>query len=318
MCDEQNLDWYGERATVVAGNADFTTIEYDCDGDGQLLDYALFPGIDLIFTSFHCTDTFREPIPNRDVIEIRHCRTGRIEFEMRTDKVFHMKEGELCINALVNIPAAYSFPFDYSEGLSIVIDRAAVDEETRSIFSFHNIDVGGIGSELDIDKRWFLCQTPAHLLHIFDELYAAKKREGRDYFRIKILELFYHIKRLSLEDQYDATYYSRAQIEIIKRVRRRLIENHEDKLSIDALLRNEPMSKVTFQTIFKQIYGDTPYAHVKKYKMNLAAIYLQQTDWSITEIAGSLGYANSSKFAAAFQSVFGMLPKDYRRAKKST
>lgn len=40
------------------------------------------------------------------------------------------------------------------------------------------------------------------------------------------------------------------------------------------------MSKVTFQAIFKQIYGDTPYAHIKKYKMNLAAVYLQETDQS--------------------------------------
>ena len=29
-----------------------------------------------------------------------------------------MKEGEFCINALANIPAAYSFPFGYSVGLS--------------------------------------------------------------------------------------------------------------------------------------------------------------------------------------------------------
>ena len=76
------------------------------------------------------------------------------------------------------------------------------------------------------------------------------------------------------------------------------------------------MSKVTFQTILKQIYGDTPYAHIKKYKMNLAAVYLQDIGLSITQIAGELGYSNSSKFAKAFQEVFGMLPKDYRKAKK--
>ena len=57
-------------------------------------------------------------------------------------------------------------------------------------------------------------------------------------------------------------------------------------------------------------------AHIKKYKMNLAAVYLQETDQSITQIAGELGYSNISKFAKAFQEVFGMLPKDYRKAKK--
>ena len=130
------------------------------------------------------------------------------------------------------------------------------------------------------------------------------------------MELFYHIKQLRIEDQYEATYYAKEQIEIIKRIRQQLIENLDKKISIEELLRKEPMSKVTFQAIFKQIYSDTPYAHIKKYKMNLAAVYLQETDQSITQIAGELGYSNISKFARAFQEVFGMLPKDYRKAKK--
>ena len=170
---------------------------------------------------------------------------------------------------------------------------------------------------MELEKNWFLCRTPQRLLHIFDELYAAKGIEGRDYFRIKLLELFYHIKQLRIEDQYEATYYAKEQIEIIKRIRQQLIENLDKKIPIEELLQREPMSKVTFQAIFKQIYGDTPYAHIKNYKMNLAAVYLQETDQSITQIAGELGYSNISKFARAFQEVFGMLPKDYRKVKKS-
>ena len=61
--------------------------------------------------------------------------------------------------------------------------------------------------------------------------------EGKDYFRIKLLELFYHIKQLRIEDQYEATYYSKEQIEIIKRIRHQLIENLDKKLSIEELLR---------------------------------------------------------------------------------
>ena len=66
---------------------------------------------------------------------------------------------------------------------------------------YYNIDVLNLGRELELEKKWFLCRTPQRLLHIFDELYAAKGSEGRDYFRIKLLELFYHIKQLRIEDQ---------------------------------------------------------------------------------------------------------------------
>lgn len=316
MKELHGTEWYGEYAKLMNEQNDYVLIEYTCNGTGNLYDYALFPGIHLIFMDFNCSDTFHEPIPNKEIIEIRHYQKGRVEFELRNNKVFHMKEGEFCINALANIPAAYSFPFGYSVGLSCVIEKDAVDAQTKKIFSYYNIDVLSLGRELELEKRWFLCRTPQRLLHIFDELYAAKGVEGRDFFRIKLLELFYHIQQLRIEDQYEATYYTKEQIDIIKRIRQELIENLDKKLSIEELLRKEPMSKVTFQTIFKQIYGDTPYAHIKKYKMNLAAVYLQDIDRSITQIAGELGYSNSSKFAKAFQEVFGMLPKDYRKAKK--
>lgn len=52
---------------------------------------------------------------------------------------------------------------------------------------------------------------------------------------------------------------------------------------------------------------------MKKYKMNIAANELKNTDRKINEIAMSLGYSNASKFSIAFHSVYGILPKDYRK-----
>ena len=118
MKELRGTEWYGEYATLTDEHNDYIQIEYKCNGTGRLYDYALFPGIDLIFMDFNCPDTFHEPIPNKNIIEIRHYQKGRVEFELRNNKVFHMKEGEFCINALANVPAAYSFPFGNSVGLS--------------------------------------------------------------------------------------------------------------------------------------------------------------------------------------------------------
>lgn len=68
-----------------------------------------------------------------------------------------------------------------------------------------------------------------------------------------------------------------------------------------------------FRTIFKQIYGDTPYAYIKKYKMNKAAFLIATTDLNISDIALSLGYLNASKFTEAFKDINGVLPKDYKK-----
>lgn len=150
-----NNSWYGENVASVKKCPEYNLITYQCNGTGILMAYELFPGIDLVFIDFNCSDTFFEPIPNKNIIEIRHYQMGRVEFELKNNKVFHMKEGEFCINALANIPAAYSFPFGYSVGLSCVIDRDSVDAETQQIFSYYNIDVLNLGRELELEKSGF-------------------------------------------------------------------------------------------------------------------------------------------------------------------
>ena len=317
MDNQHRNEWYGPEATTFKKYKDYNLINYQCEGTGICMDYSLFSGIDLIFMDFNCSHTFREPMVNRDILDIRHYRQGRVEFEFQNQKVFHMRENEFCINTLANMPASYSFPFEKCSGVSLVIDRDSIDSSTIHQFSLYGIDIRNLGEHLELDIHWYICKTPENLHHIFDELYEAKGKESATYFRIKILELLYHVQKLRSEDRYAAVYYSKEHIEIVKRARKLLIGDLETKIPLESLIAGENISMVTFQAIFKQIYGDSPYTHLKKYKMNCAAVRLREGKESISEIAVSLGYSNASKFSKAFQDVFGLLPKDYRRQKHS-
>lgn len=317
MDNQHRNEWYGPEATTFKKYKDYNLINYQCEGTGICMDYSLFSGIDLIFMDFNCSHTFREPMVNRDILDIRHYRQGRVEFEFQNQKVFHMRENEFCINTLANMPASYSFPFEKCSGVSLVIDRDSIDSSTIHQFSLYGIDIRNLGEHLELDIHWYICKTPENLHHIFDELYEAKGKESATYFRIKILELLYHVQKLRSEDRYAAVYYSKEHIEIVKRARKLLIGDLETKIPLESLIAGENISMVSFQAIFKQIYGDSPYTHLKKYKMNCAAVRLREGKESISEIAVSLGYSNASKFSKAFQDVFGLLPKDYRRQKQS-
>ena len=44
------------------------------------------------------------------------------------------------------------------------------------------------------------------------------------------------------------------------------------------------------------------------------ADYIEETEYSMAEIAGMLGYDNPSKFAAAFRSVVGCSPREYKKS----
>ena len=72
------------------------------------------------------------------------------------------------------------------------------------------------------------------------------------------------------------------------------------------------MNLSVFHKVFMQIYGDTPYSYLKKYKMNLAAKALTENEMNWGPCR-KIRYSNASKFAKAFQSVYGVLPKDFRK-----
>ena len=310
-------DWYDKNAKLISRKPGCSVISYQCNGTGILYDYSIFPGIDLIFMDFNCSDIFDEPNEMRNVLEIRHYQEGRVEFEFEGDKVFHLQQDEFCVNGMLNMPARYSFPFDYCSGLSLVLDKNSMTEVTRSQLALFQIDISVLEEDLDTAHQWYICKTPPSMCHVFEELYAAKEHETSQYFRIKVLELLYHATKLRKEDRVAATYYAREHIEIVKRVRKAMLKDLSRSTPLEHFLRGEAISTVTFQTIFKQIYGRSPYAYLKHYRMNSAAVQLRESNESINQIALSLGYSNASKFARAFRDVFGVLPKDYRTAQKA-
>lgn len=133
------------------------------------------------------------------------------------------------------------------------------------------------------------------------------------YFKIKAIELLYHMDQLTQISGCDSKYFDKKQIQATKAIREYLISHLDEKVPLEQLAKEAHLNLSVFHLVFSHIYGDTPYAYLKKYKMNLAAQWLSENKMKIGDIALELGYSNASKFAKAFQSVYGMLPKDYRK-----
>jgi len=151
------------------------------------------------------------------------------------------------------------------------------------------------------------------LKHLFSELYSAAETEPIGYFKIKAIELLYHMDQLTQINGCDLKYFDKKQIQSTKAIREYLVSHLDEKVSLEQMAKEAHLNLSVFHLVFSHIYGDTPYAYLKKYKMNLAAQWLSENKMKIVDIALELGYSNASKFAKAFQSVYGMLPKDYRK-----
>lgn len=103
------------------------------------------------------------------------------------------------------------------------------------------------------------------------------------------------------------------QVKIIREIHDHLTEHMEQRATIKELSHRYLINPTTLKTVFKEVYGNSLAAHMKEHRMEKAAALLRETDMSVAEIAGQVGYESQSKFTAAFKEQFGQLPTAYRR-----
>ena len=107
--------------------------------------------------------------------------------------------------------------------------------------------------------------------------------------------------------------YNRSTEEIIHRIHAYLLEHLADRLTIEDLSRQFLMNPTTLKKTFKDVYGASIAAHMKKHRMEHAAKLLLESNDSIAQIAFAVGYESQSRFTTAFKETYDMLPSMYRK-----
>lgn len=64
--------------------------------------------------------------------------------------------------------------------------------------------------------------------------------------------------------------------------------------------------------LFRQETGMTPYQYLLQYRMREACVLLEESDMTVAEISGTVGYHSPSTFTAQFKSIYHLTPLDYR------
>lgn len=82
--------------------------------------------------------------------------------------------------------------------------------------------------------------------------------------------------------------------------------------SLQALARQVGLNDCTLKRGFRQVFGTTVFGYVCDRRMEQARHLLLQGDMKVEEVAQAVGYANRSRFAAAFRRKFGQNPKAYQ------
>ena len=74
------------------------------------------------------------------------------------------------------------------------------------------------------------------------------------------------------------------------------------------------VSRATLSRRFPAALGQTPGTYLTRWRMDLAALRLRDTDEPIDAMAGTVGYATPQSFSRAFRRARGVAPGEYRRA----
>lgn len=309
--------WQNVQMRILENHKDRTVIECGDEGQGLITRYRPLEGLELNFYEFDTDEVFHVKDSPPNVTVIGYCQEGRCECEFSNHKVTHLPEGYYSMRGTKYLPVSYSFPERRFRGLSLVYDRSKLTPGELQIMEKIPIDPNSIGNTSKAEESWYVNSVTPQLQQLFDELCQAKGRESAGYFRIKAVEVLFYLEYQRPDCACECKFYDRDQVQATKKIREYLIEHFDQKISLKSLAESAHMNLVAFHKIFAQIYGDTPYAYVKKYKMNLAAQSLAEDSVKIGELAERLGYSNASKFAKAFQSIYGVLPKDYRKQSES-
>ena len=282
----------------------------------QLTSYPVFPGISLIFHDAHL-QSYTQPAPfSGNLLEIHHCREGRMECHFR-EEFYYISAGDLLVTRVQDLSRTTYFPLRHYHGISVVIDLDRAPKCLSCLLEDVTVQPELLAKKFCGEQNCFVARETPAFSHIFAEIYEVPEDIRKGYFKVKILELLLFLSTFQKNpEEIQRIPFSDAQVTLAKNVAQFLTDHMEQRITLEQLTRQFHRSGTQIKDSFKGVYGVPIYSFIRTQKMESAAYALEHTDKPISEIAGEHGYDNSSKFSEAFRSVKGISPKEYRLAQK--
>lgn len=278
--------------------------------------YHILPGIELIYNSYNSKETF-EPIYtpySKNLIEINHCRQGRYGCVLENNRYIYLGTGEIEANIMGIDRKTSEFPLGFYEGISILVDVSIAKQSLLPMFPDIVDELEQLKTHLENNDDIVLINKVPELEHVFNEIYSVKSEIRMSYIKIKVLEVLLMLQAVPFDRTSDEKkYYSKGDMDKVKAIHQLITGNLQEKFTIKDLAEEYCISSTQLKNCFKEVYGMPFYSYIKHYKMHKAVHYLEDSDLSINDIAGQLGYNNSSKFISAFKSILNCTPNRYKK-----
>lgn len=284
------------------------------EGKGLMERWIIFPGVSFVHSTYRADSYVVHHAPHGSILQINHCRRGRIGWEMCDGINIYLGPGDLSVHTMeVCGDAVMNFPLGCYEGIAMFVDFGMLESDMPEALREAGIDGKQFRDKFCGQRGYTAVSASSQIDHIFSELYTLPPHMQVPYFKLKVQELLLFLSMLEPEREKELDQFYSQQIEAVQAIHRQLTEHLEQRYTITQLSRQYLMNTTTLKAIFKRVYGAPIAAYMKEYRVRQAAQLLRDTTYSVAEIAERVGYENQSKFTSAFRSVLHLPPAAYRK-----
>lgn len=105
-------------------------------------------------------------------------------------------------------------------------------------------------------------------------------------------------------------------IERIRQILQYIQKHYTENITLEDLAKQIHICKSESCRLFKRYMNETMFSYLLDYRIERSLELLRQTDSSVTQIAGSVGFVNAGYYARIFRRKMGCSPLEYRKNKK--
>lgn len=291
----------------------------DKSGEGTMNMYMPFDGVMLSFNDMHMSSCESGFVLGKDieVICFDHCREGRNEMEICPGTFSILQEKQTRIDDRKYHKGHVEFPLNHFHGLSLCIEVKRAQEVLKKEFPVFSVDIMEIRKKFCNSGKPYILEEDEYLERLVSSLYYPPVNVKAEYYKIKVIELLLYFDSIDVrmaDNRYSQVYGSTA--DKVRMVYEQITGNLSCHYTINELAAEYSISQTALKNSFKQVYGDSIYSFLRRYRINTAAsMIIQNPDMNISQIAEKVGYDSAGKFSEAFKKIIGVSPVTYRNNK---
>ncbi|MBE5935581.1 MAG: helix-turn-helix domain-containing protein [Lachnospiraceae bacterium] len=161
------------------------------------------------------------------------------------------------------------------------------------------------------------CASYKKILAYLKEICALNEEKNKLYMLDTKLRILLIIRVLLENYMADSAgnVYGGKNIAIKREILTYIENNYSSKISLGDIADIVHMSEKYFSRFFKENFGVTFVEYVNSVRLEKAAVLLNTTDDSVTEVALQCGYTNISYFIRSFKKSFNVSPHKFKNRK---